>query len=137
DETVVLRQRTDHGMLAHEGHGLLLRGVAVDQGTDGPQVVCAVVRRDPARPLDRRDGMSPGQTQEPHQDTDRLDAPRRDDALGPASAVWSQSPHPGELPGRTPLDAADLLRGDMRRARAEPTGLLPGMDLQLFHPVIE
>jgi len=46
-------------------------------------------------------------------------APRRDHPLGPAGALGARPPHPGQLPGRTPLDAADLLRGDVRRAGAE------------------
>ena len=43
----------------------------------------------------------------------------------------------GQLPGRAPLDSADLLRGDVRSLGAEPARFLFDVNLQLFHAVVE
>ncbi len=137
DEPAVVGQRTDHRVLAHEGHHLLLRGVPVDQGADRPQAVRAVARRDPARPLDRGGGVPLGQAQQADQDPDRLDAPRLDHRLGPAGALRPEPTDPGQVPGRAPLDPADLLRGDVHRLRAEPPRLVPDVHRDLLHPVVE
>jgi hypothetical protein len=62
------------------------------------------------------------------EDPQRLNDPIAlvDGLLGPAGAPRAELADPFEPPGRAPLDPADLLRGDVRRLRAEPPLVVPG-----------
>jgi hypothetical protein len=111
-------------MLVEEVEGLLLGRFPLEEFAEGPQSIDAVGEGESASPLEGFPVVPMSQAQQPQQDPHPLDSSGFQHIFGPAGGVFADQPHPPQEILRSPLDAAALLRGDVRIVRAEPPRLL-------------
>ena len=110
---------------------------ALDQGSERPQVISTVRLGNLTGLFDGRDRMLAQQGIQADQNPDARDAALRQHRLRPARRMRADQTDLAQEPFGSPFHAGDLLVDDVCRLRAEPPGLVPGMDGDLLQAVIK
>lgn len=136
-DAAIVAQGTNQRMFIQERERLLSGGLSLDKLAQGAEAIGLMRKCRFTGFFQGFTGVTFRQAEQPLEHADPLDAPVLKHGGRPVGGPWTNRTRFRQQPGRAPLNAADLLRGEVFSLSAEPSWIIPDVQGHLLHPAVK